>query len=313
MHYFFLTILFFLLGSISYAQEIRELSTKAGQTYVQVTIQKVEPDGIRIFHSEGAIKIPFSDLSEDIQKQFNYGEKTAAELVAANKKAEQEREQTHQTKQLNKNEKLSKSLDFKGLKLRLPIEDVGHFLKSSLWCYDRMGVFLGRKPDLSKQNQTIKLQIEGPEDAERKGFSKEQRNAILTIGRRGVGDEMKWHIWESAYATFFDGKIAEIKVYGTALPADQFKTRTLDWLQLAEMGLTEKYGEPKKRFFQLSDFNILKTETRYIKFISRWKVGDQTITTGVVEDDFRYAPVILYSDETLSARMEAASAGKSGL
>ena len=48
------------------------LTTKSGRTYHAVVVKKEEPDGVRISHSEGAAKILFTDLPDDILIFFNH-------------------------------------------------------------------------------------------------------------------------------------------------------------------------------------------------------------------------------------------------
>jgi len=53
-------------GTIVHAEN---LTTVAGVTYVDITISKVESDGIRILHSGGAARIPASQLSAHFKQQ----------------------------------------------------------------------------------------------------------------------------------------------------------------------------------------------------------------------------------------------------
>lgn len=53
-------------GTIVHAEN---LTTVAGVTYLDITISKVEPDGIRILHSGGAARIPASQLSAHFKQQ----------------------------------------------------------------------------------------------------------------------------------------------------------------------------------------------------------------------------------------------------
>jgi hypothetical protein len=55
------------------AQDERpDITTLNGTTYIRCKISRVEPDGISVFHSKGISKIPFPDLPEEMQKQYNY-------------------------------------------------------------------------------------------------------------------------------------------------------------------------------------------------------------------------------------------------
>lgn len=49
-----------------------DLSTTDGKSYTNVTVTKVEPDGLSITHDTGSAKVPFTKLSEDLQKKHGY-------------------------------------------------------------------------------------------------------------------------------------------------------------------------------------------------------------------------------------------------
>lgn len=49
-----------------------DLTTLDGKTYQNVQVKRVEPDGIYVFHSGGGTKILFTQLPEEIRKQYNY-------------------------------------------------------------------------------------------------------------------------------------------------------------------------------------------------------------------------------------------------
>ena len=65
------------------------LSTVEGKDYREVTVTKVEPDGLRIRHRTGLAKLKFSDLSPDIQKKYHYNQQ-AAETFSAKTDAQSE-------------------------------------------------------------------------------------------------------------------------------------------------------------------------------------------------------------------------------
>jgi len=49
-----------------------DFKTINGQEYKHATVSRVEPDGIVITFSGGIVKIPFTDLSPEIQKKYGY-------------------------------------------------------------------------------------------------------------------------------------------------------------------------------------------------------------------------------------------------
>lgn len=64
----------------------RSITDLNGKTYNNVKISKVEPDGISILHSSGAIKLPFSILSDDLRKEFKYDPEKAASYTVQKQK-----------------------------------------------------------------------------------------------------------------------------------------------------------------------------------------------------------------------------------
>ncbi len=57
--------------AMSFATQAENLTTVGGVTYTDITISKVEPDGIRILHSGGAARIPASQLSAHFKQQHS--------------------------------------------------------------------------------------------------------------------------------------------------------------------------------------------------------------------------------------------------
>ena len=57
-----------------------DFKTINGQEYKHATVSRVEPDGIVITFSGGIVKIPFTDLSPEIQKKYGYDPQAAADF-----------------------------------------------------------------------------------------------------------------------------------------------------------------------------------------------------------------------------------------
>jgi hypothetical protein len=68
---------------------IAEVKTLDGKVFQGVTISRVEPDGLRIFHSAGIAKIPVEMLPEDLKAKFNF-DMSHAEAFRGEKKIEAE-------------------------------------------------------------------------------------------------------------------------------------------------------------------------------------------------------------------------------
>ena len=65
-----------------------DITTRKGVTYKQATITRVEPDGVRVSHTDGAAKIAFEDLPDALQRQYNYD---PAKVTAYRKQVEDAR------------------------------------------------------------------------------------------------------------------------------------------------------------------------------------------------------------------------------
>ena len=64
-----------------------EITTLDGKTYKGVTIQRVDPDGLMVYYTPvgggiGANKIKFKNLSDNLQRQYNYDPAKAAAYEA---------------------------------------------------------------------------------------------------------------------------------------------------------------------------------------------------------------------------------------
>ena len=279
-----------------------------------VSIVKLDGKNVRVRHNnlEAAIPIEKTDLPEFLERE------SANARLEESARAERDKNQQQANAELQKKmdeeaQRLKDSLDFKGLKLLLSIKDLKRFFDSSLWCYEKQNIWLYGPPDLRQESQRIKLGLDEDNDLSKGGYTHEQKLDALAVGKVGVGADSQWVFWDSVYAVFYEGRIAKISVYGYDLPADQLKTRVLQWLELADRGLRKKYGEPSRVFFPLNNLNVLHSEAGFVTYIQRWDIGNQSITLGVVEGDFRYAPVIMYSDNELTKRMEEAAKGESKL
>jgi hypothetical protein len=72
-------ILILCCASIALADDFK---TVDGKEYKNVKVSRVEPDGIVITFSGGIVKLPFSELSPDVQKNYGYDSQAAATYTA---------------------------------------------------------------------------------------------------------------------------------------------------------------------------------------------------------------------------------------
>jgi len=68
-----------------------EITTSKGKTYINARITQIEPDGISLIHAGGIAKIPFWELTEDIQKKYGYDPVKATEYHKKSLMAQAER------------------------------------------------------------------------------------------------------------------------------------------------------------------------------------------------------------------------------
>ena len=66
-------------GSLASADDFKTIN---GKEYKNVTVSRVEPDGIVIKFSGGIVKIPFTELSPEIQKKYGYDSQAAGAYSA---------------------------------------------------------------------------------------------------------------------------------------------------------------------------------------------------------------------------------------
>ena len=72
-----LVILIVCFASIALADDFKTID---GKEYKNVKVSRIEPDGIVITFSGGIVKIPFTELSPEIQKKYGYDAKAAADF-----------------------------------------------------------------------------------------------------------------------------------------------------------------------------------------------------------------------------------------
>jgi hypothetical protein len=66
----------------AFAASADDFRTIDGKEYKNVTVSRVEPDGIVITFSRGIVKLPFAELSPEIQKKYGYDEEQAKAFAA---------------------------------------------------------------------------------------------------------------------------------------------------------------------------------------------------------------------------------------
>src|SRR6266516_5351892 len=72
-----LAVSFLCLASVVLANDFKTID---GKEYENVTVSRVEPDGIVLTFSGGIVKIPFTELSPEVQKKYGYDPKAAGDF-----------------------------------------------------------------------------------------------------------------------------------------------------------------------------------------------------------------------------------------
>ena len=74
--------LFFLIVCLAAVALADDLKTNAGKEYKNVTVSRVEPDGIVVTGKSGISKIYFTELPKDVQERFGYDSQKASDYSA---------------------------------------------------------------------------------------------------------------------------------------------------------------------------------------------------------------------------------------
>jgi hypothetical protein len=69
-----LTLLTICVASLALADDFK---TVTGREYKNASISRVEPDGIMVKYSGGLVKIPFTELSEELKEKYHYNPEEA--------------------------------------------------------------------------------------------------------------------------------------------------------------------------------------------------------------------------------------------
>jgi hypothetical protein len=64
------------------AEELGDLTTPAGKTFLNAKVIAIEPDGLRLLHEAGVSKVMFADLPQDLARRYPHDPAKAAEFAA---------------------------------------------------------------------------------------------------------------------------------------------------------------------------------------------------------------------------------------
>ena len=95
-----------LIGCFASIALADDFKTVNGKEYKNATVTRVEADGISVKFSGGLVKIPFSELSKELQDKYHYEPEKAAAARAAEAAAIQQTNQ--QIEELNKQQEKEK-------------------------------------------------------------------------------------------------------------------------------------------------------------------------------------------------------------
>ena len=74
--------LFFLIVCLAAIALADDFKTNAGKEYKNVTVSRVEPDGIVVTGKSGISKVYFTELPKDVQERFGYDSQKASDYSA---------------------------------------------------------------------------------------------------------------------------------------------------------------------------------------------------------------------------------------
>jgi hypothetical protein len=77
-----LALVILCFASIASVALADDLQTINGKKYKNATVTRIEPDGVVIKFSAGIVKIPFTDLSEELRRKYNYDPQAAKQFAA---------------------------------------------------------------------------------------------------------------------------------------------------------------------------------------------------------------------------------------
>jgi hypothetical protein len=91
-------------------------------------------------------------------------------------------------------------------------------------------------------------------------------------------------------------------VSGPSYNASKLQTSVKWWLEMANMGLSKKYGPPTRKLVGLDSFNIFDCKSDRFNSFLEWKIRNKTISIGVSVNESKYTPEISYMDDEIAAK-----------
>jgi len=192
-------------------EKLAELVTLDGKFYQDVTIRKVEPDGLSILHKSGTAKVSFEQLPASMQEKYGYD----AEAAAAHRKAEAEAQRKREAAEKAAGKKqaaaakdkaaedakkeLSEQIQKAGKMVKIeaiqnaPIGLIGEISVGTLTSEpvkSKMGSTVGQKPVWRYRNRAIDGVIAGTEGARVKTSSDD--TAVPYGGRSVTTESIFW-------------------------------------------------------------------------------------------------------------------------
>jgi hypothetical protein len=187
-----------------------DFKTVTGKEYKNAKVSRVEPDGIVISFSGGIVKIPFTELSKELQEKYNYNAKvaqkfaaeSAEEIKAANAKAAElkakvDAERDEQRKAL--------AADYQGRQLEKQADSL----------LPQIRIFAIIEPFRFERERTVaRIQpYEQYDTGQRHNESASSLNYVPVYGWRKVGEEFTGVIDEHMSERYEKGDTAVVALY----------------------------------------------------------------------------------------------------
>ena len=314
----------FLPTTVTIQEDIKVPLVLNGKTIGEMKIQKGKEAKVLSSDTDN-IEILIGTQRTSIKKALTDFDARKQIILDNEKKLSEQKQEEEKLKresiELKRLEEL-KIVSFKGLKLRLPLSELKDLLYNTPWGIDKLKQSSYHdKYDFSDPNLEIELNKQANlgsndwkscYDKPKLFFTENEMEDFGLIGVKGTGQYNFVYEWDKCMARFHEGRLAEIRVKGHFRDAT-FLGEYITWLQLAKVGLKKKYGEPSDIYIPLEKFNILDTKSGYFVYLEEWRVHNQTIRIGISESDFKFAPIIVFSDDELMEKIESAGKAESKL
>ena len=192
------------------------------------------------------------------------------------------------------------TIGFKGLNLGMTLDEFKTFVSTRKYLEadysdveaGRTRVTVGEGSDYSSPEAMKKCVSDGLD--------------FFSIGCIGTGGDAHCHEIRSTHLIFADGKAISVAIEQEWTPAQVEGYMGLkEWLQFAQKGITQKYGQPSKVVLSPDKVTILSVgDPGYLYTIVEWKKGPNRIRLEISKTSSHYAATVEFENMTMAKKME---------